>query len=227
MEFTYEEILSRPRFVDRFLSKFDIPDDYVNECWVWKDKPHRGYGIINGGFQAGNYVYRAIRLSVCYYKHPLTEGLCIDHLCRNTICVNPWHLEEVTFYENTRRGLGFSTQNRLKTHCPQGHEYLEDNTLWLTNPNTGQIGRFCAACREERNFYRRKWPKSDICCRYGHFYNEDNPYDKFYKDGTIYRKCNVCQHIRNKAKTKRALSGSPSTSTSSSVSIDPALETLP
>jgi hypothetical protein len=35
---------------------------------------------------------------------PIPKGLVIDHLCRNTRCVNPDHLEPVTRGENTRRG---------------------------------------------------------------------------------------------------------------------------
>lgn len=37
---------------------------------------------------------------------PIPEGLTIDHLCRNTMCVNPDHLEPVTHRENLMRGVG-------------------------------------------------------------------------------------------------------------------------
>lgn len=34
---------------------------------------------------------------------PIPEGLAIDHLCRQTSCVRPDHLEAVTYAENLHR----------------------------------------------------------------------------------------------------------------------------
>jgi hypothetical protein len=34
---------------------------------------------------------------------PISEGLELDHLCSNTLCINPDHLEPVTGEENRRR----------------------------------------------------------------------------------------------------------------------------
>jgi HNH endonuclease len=66
---------------------------------------------------------------------PIPDGLHIDHLCRNRLCINPEHLEPVTPGENTRRA------RRIVTHCPQGHEYTEANTLRNGNGN-----RYCRTC---------------------------------------------------------------------------------
>jgi hypothetical protein len=54
------------------------------------------------------------------FVEAVPEGLELDHLCRNTGCVNPDHLEPVTHAENMRRGVW---PNRSKTHCPRGHLY--------------------------------------------------------------------------------------------------------
>jgi hypothetical protein len=42
---------------------------------------------------------------VMYERHVglVPDGLELDHLCRNTSCVNPSHLEPVTHAENMRR----------------------------------------------------------------------------------------------------------------------------
>lgn len=70
-------------------------------------------------------------------RGPIPEGLVIDHLCRDLLCVNPGHLEPVTQKENVRRGVGHGAE----THCPQGHEYTEANTR-VSKKNK----RYCRAC---------------------------------------------------------------------------------
>jgi hypothetical protein len=66
-----------------------------------------------------------------------------EHLCRNRICANPYHLEPVTSAENTRRSPVY---NGAKTHCPQGHEYTPENTY---------INRGRRNCRECRKHFER------------------------------------------------------------------------
>jgi hypothetical protein len=65
-------------------------------CWNWQlGKTGRGYGSLNN--------VMAHRLYYRKHKGPIPEGLTIDHLCRNKVCVNPDHLEPVTLQENLRR----------------------------------------------------------------------------------------------------------------------------
>lgn len=56
-------------------------------------------------------------------KGPIPEGLQIDHKCRVRSCINPDHLEAVTFKENILRGVSPSAKHAKKTHCPNGHPY--------------------------------------------------------------------------------------------------------
>ena len=59
-------------------------------------------------------------------------------------CVNPAHLEPVTFEENQRRSpINFMLTNAEKTHCDSGHEFTPENTrMWRGH-------RFCKACNRE------------------------------------------------------------------------------
>lgn len=77
---------------------------------------------------------------------PVPDGLDLDHLCRNTLCVNPDHLEPVTRRENVLRGEGRSAQNARRTTCLHGHE------LTFTK---NRRRRFCVICTTARAKTRR------------------------------------------------------------------------
>lgn len=65
-------------------------------CWVWTGDIQRGYARL-----AGRLMHREMYRRI---KGEIPEGLQLDHLCRNTACVNPDHLEPVEQKENVRRG---------------------------------------------------------------------------------------------------------------------------
>lgn len=129
----------RPTEDERFWGYIDKTD----ACWNWTGTQNgRGYGFFaphrSGYVQVHRYSYEKL-------IGPIPEGLTIDHLCRNKLCVNPEHLEPVTAGENTRRaqiahGIGVAV-----THCPQGHEYTVENTY--VEPKGS---RSCRTCRVER-----------------------------------------------------------------------------
>jgi hypothetical protein len=73
----------------------------TDTCWIWTgSKTHHGYGRI--GFRRKRVL--AHRLSWQLAGRTLERGMVLDHLCRNPLCVNPEHLEQVTQYENVHRG---------------------------------------------------------------------------------------------------------------------------
>ena len=110
-------------------------------CWDWLGaKSQAGYGRITlpTGKTWGRTDW-AHRVSYETFVGPIPAGLDLDHLCRNTSCVNPEHLEPVTRAENLHR-VAVS-----RTHCAHGHEFTEENTRILPR------GRRCKACERRRS----------------------------------------------------------------------------
>lgn len=79
---------------------------YSSPCWIWRRSvDHSGYGQITVQVGALKTTIKAHRL---YYERAhgrIPDGFEMDHLCRVRSCVNPAHLEPVTDFENTIRGL--------------------------------------------------------------------------------------------------------------------------
>lgn len=108
--------------------------------WTGATDGH-GYGQMN----VGGRPEKVHRLMYRLWVGEIPEGLSIDHLCRNTLCALPDHLEAVTLSENTRRQLAATGHaNARKTHCPKGHPYDESNTRHATK-GTGRVCRICRA----------------------------------------------------------------------------------
>lgn len=118
------------------------------DCLVWDKVTSRGYGQ----FWYRGKMQRAHRYSYTHTVGEMPEGLQLDHLCRNRLCVNPQHLEVVTQKENLLRGESFSAVNSRKTHCKRGHEFTPENTVYLP------LGRGCKTCRKAswRAWYARQ-----------------------------------------------------------------------
>lgn len=118
------------------------------ECWEWQGAiNNRGYGSVTNGKGGSMLAHRkAYELAV----GSIPTGLEIDHLCRNTRCVNPCHLEPVTRAENARR------RSEAQTHCHRGHPLSGEN-LRLHKRESG-YARECRTCGIDttRAHYARK-----------------------------------------------------------------------
>ncbi|HXJ92652.1 MAG TPA: HNH endonuclease signature motif containing protein [Terriglobia bacterium] len=128
------------RFWTKVSKSGPLPSPYLGQCWLWTSPPRDGgYGQF---YVRTGLVVRAHRFAYEQFHGSIPEGLTLDHLCRNTLCVNPVHLEAVTQRENTLRGNGPAAKHARKTHCKRGHPYNESNTYFYPDGRRG-----CRVCR--------------------------------------------------------------------------------
>jgi len=122
--------------LDRLADRFAVDDG----CWEWTAGHMKGgYGIVRvDGRQclAHRVIYELL-------VGPIPEGKELDHLCRNTGCVRPSHLEPVKHRENVLRGEGLAARQAKQTHCGKGH--------LLSGSNLRMQGRkrVCRRCNME------------------------------------------------------------------------------
>ncbi len=134
----------------RFMLKVRRGKEY-EDCWEWmgsrvggrQGEKYGQYGWFRPqkGIQKLAHVY-AYELMV----GPIQDGLELDHLCRNRLCVNPEHLEPVTHRENVVRGTSPLAQYAQRAHCDQGHEW--------ERAGNGRSGRRCRVCERAKQAQR-------------------------------------------------------------------------
>ena len=132
------------QILNAFNDKWEISQDSSyngTPCWLWTGSlNNRMYGQ----FSFRGKTTTAHRVAYILFVGEIPDGLCVDHLCRVTKCVNPGHLEPVTQRENVSRGNA-GLHERIKTHCPKGHIYAGDNLRIHNN------SRKCKQCQKENS----------------------------------------------------------------------------
>lgn len=124
-------------------SSFDLTEyltsrisvDQKTGCWNWiKSCGSHGYG---NAYHEGKFIL-AHRLSYILFKGAIPPHYEVDHLCFNTLCVNPAHLEAVTRITNQIR----KRARKKVTPCVNGHgiehRYRDSNAKPV-----------CRACKNE------------------------------------------------------------------------------
>jgi hypothetical protein len=137
--------VGKPRkFVD-LRTKLFKKIDKTESCWIWVGsifkKSTGSYGQIRVGRRSKSKLLRAHRVVYELLVGPIPKGLELDHLCRNTLCVNPDHLEAVTHAENMKR-----RKDSNLSHCRHGHLYTAETTY--LRPDNGR--RECKVCQRNR-----------------------------------------------------------------------------
>lgn len=128
--------------------KEDIPV-ITTPCWTWpRPNTPNGYFVIVVAGQR-RMLHRLIyEIAV----GPIPDGLTIDHLCRNTLCIRPDHLEPVTIATNIMRGVNPAALRARQTVCTKGLHELSGDNLMIEYDKKGRSHRRCKPCR-----YSRQW----------------------------------------------------------------------
>jgi len=103
-----------------------VVKNQAGDCWIWQGNANKGYGVAS--WQGKK--WRAHRLAYLLLWGSIPEGKHLDHLCRNTLCVYPWHLEPVTPAENDRRKV--IRRRELPSAAPAHHDnhQVERRAAW-------------------------------------------------------------------------------------------------
>ena len=142
------DVVAKKTLKERFDAKVRV--DEQSHCWIWTGaKARRGYGHIS----VDGKPKRVMRVAYELYRGQIPEVLVLDHFlyperCIGPRCCNPHHLMPTTRSANAARNSW-----AMKTHCPAGHEYSTENTVWETNWCGGKSRR-CKKCRME---HIRQW----------------------------------------------------------------------
>jgi hypothetical protein len=157
-------IISR-QLLSRLFSKIHISETVIYNnipCWEWTAFISRnGYAQYGLKIEGKAYTFLTHRLMYTLFVESIPDGLIIDHLCRNTRCVNPIHLEATTSKVNTARGIWQKHRGpALVDFCKHGHEMTGDNVqigAWKRN-RLSQVRRYCRECRrlKQRRYVARK-----------------------------------------------------------------------
>lgn len=116
---------------------------FTVDCWEWQaSKNNSRYGTFGIGNQKTTMAHR---FSYELFNGKIPDGLEINHLCKNTSCVNPGHLEVVTRQQNVLKSNAPSAMQAKQTECKYGHP-LSDSNLAIYNKK-----RVCRKCHTRRS----------------------------------------------------------------------------
>lgn len=115
-------------------------------CWLWATTAvdGGGYGVFGRRIEprGRTVMFKAHRVMYEDKYGEVPNGTELDHLCRQSLCINPDHLEPVTHKENVLRGLSPPAQKARQETCLKGHPFRDRRTK--------RGNRVCLSCKAER-----------------------------------------------------------------------------
>jgi len=127
-------------------SRFDAQTARQGECLVWTGHQN-GYGYAQFKLKGKSVAVHRY----AYERHvgPIPEGMQIDHLCHNRVCVEPAHLRAVTNKQNLENVSGAyassSTGVRGVSPIKGSHKFLAQVTHNRKNYKAGRFDSIAEA----------------------------------------------------------------------------------
>jgi hypothetical protein len=111
-----------------------------NQCWHWRSAlTPKGYGtfyVRDESRPTGMRAMPAHRYAYQLAYGDIPEGKVVSHSCNSRDCQNPRHLRVMQKHEPSLQ------ENRKLTHCPKGHKYTPENTIYHSKSGA----RMCRLC---------------------------------------------------------------------------------
>lgn len=86
----------------------------LGPCWEWTGSTGGGRNGEYPRMSLEGHTVAAHRVSFVQFNGFLSPKRQVDHLCCNTICINPAHLESVSHRENQRRKVDRAQRSTLR-----------------------------------------------------------------------------------------------------------------
>ena len=124
-------------------------------CQIWIGACFsQGYGVLQ--YKGKN--LKAHRVSYQEHVGLIPDGKHVCHHCDIKSCINPKHLFIGSHQDNMRdrekKNLG---GNSKKTHCKNGHEFIEENIIY--EKGITKLKRRCWTCHRNRQRNNDKRPR--------------------------------------------------------------------
>jgi len=119
----------------------------TTKCWLWTGGTNGHYAHARSRVLKKDFLVHRLVYETCV--GPIPIGMVIDHLCKNTLCVNPLHLRAVSQRVNLMNSDSPSAICSRRSKCAAGHSYTAKNTY------RGNGWRQCRKCHALREAKRR------------------------------------------------------------------------
>jgi hypothetical protein len=140
----------------------------LSKCWLYQGSLSEGYARV---YHKNRLEFLHRLIAKLKLNYDLNSELYVLHQiwCFNKNCWNPEHLYIGTQADNVldQKRVGTfrnvtAEKEKLKTHCPQGHEYTLENTQWQGNKRKC---RECSRLRKSGGKPRKRSTYSSIKIR--------------------------------------------------------------